>query len=603
MFIENEYPPADAVYRVYDYLRTLDADPIELTQAEIKEAIPLDLNESAIGTALRILESSGALERFRPRENMAIVRINAEPDEPRISDRVGANAHVQKLVALGIEGLVNRRFGEPVYFHPDEFATTMGLDRIALGRAIKLLAAEFPIDYVPPFRGNAVRILDRKKRARDLRIDFSALNKRKNQEYEKLERMVRYAETRACRRAFILGYFGDLDASDCGRCDNCGGPGEARVAVARRPIDTPAGREVIQKILSGVARTKGRFGKIAVSQMLVGSGSEKMEKSGLTRLSTFGILARSGFTQKDVTEILDGLLAIGLVASEDVDRFKPVVKLSETGWSWIRDAESPALNLPIDPGLIEKIRNGGLERFASSAASLPSPAREATVSFGMEGEADPSSSSPMSDASGDPLHDRLRRLRLDLSRETGLSPAYVFSNETLTELVRNRPRSPQALGQIKGIGPAKLERFGGALLQAIASEAGPAIEAPKPPRPEPPPTVSRPVDMPAPPQPAARGSSYVPTEEWTWKLLERGFSFEEASAIRGLEVAAIVRHATWMAQKGKKVAPEAFLSAETLGRWRIWLRDCGSETPPSGSADEMRYWPLFVACERLDATD
>ena len=56
LFIENEYPPRDVVYRVYDYLRRLDADPIELTQAEIKEALGLDLNESAVGTALKILE-------------------------------------------------------------------------------------------------------------------------------------------------------------------------------------------------------------------------------------------------------------------------------------------------------------------------------------------------------------------------------------------------------------------------------------------------------------------------------------------------------------------------------------------------------------------
>ena len=37
MFIENEYPPPDAVFRVYEFLRKLDADPIELTHAEIKE--------------------------------------------------------------------------------------------------------------------------------------------------------------------------------------------------------------------------------------------------------------------------------------------------------------------------------------------------------------------------------------------------------------------------------------------------------------------------------------------------------------------------------------------------------------------------------------
>ncbi len=132
MFIENEYPPPEAVYRVYEFLRGIDADPIELTHAEIKESSRLDLNESAVGTALKILEGAGAVERFRPRENMAIVRINAEADEGSLVERLNPNAHVQRIVLRGVEGLVNRRFGEAVYFHPDDFAAKLGLDRTAL---------------------------------------------------------------------------------------------------------------------------------------------------------------------------------------------------------------------------------------------------------------------------------------------------------------------------------------------------------------------------------------------------------------------------------------------------------------------------------------
>src|SRR5437764_944943 len=97
-FIENEYPPPEAVYRVYEFLRRLDADPIELTQAEIKEQAGIDLGEQAVGTALKLLEGAGAVERFLPRENMAIVRINAESDDPAsepagLVDRLGPQAH------------------------------------------------------------------------------------------------------------------------------------------------------------------------------------------------------------------------------------------------------------------------------------------------------------------------------------------------------------------------------------------------------------------------------------------------------------------------------------------------------------------------------
>ncbi len=110
---------------------------------------------------------------------------------------------------IALEAMVDRRIGEPVYFHLDEFATALGLDRAAVVRALRHLADELPIDYVPPFRGNAIRVLDRTRRARDLTIDFHALEHRKRQEYAKLERMVAYARTTQCRRSVILEYFGD----------------------------------------------------------------------------------------------------------------------------------------------------------------------------------------------------------------------------------------------------------------------------------------------------------------------------------------------------------------------------------------------------------
>ena len=88
--------------------------------------------------------------------------------------------------------------------------------------------------------------------------------------------MIDYARTPHCRRAAILGYFGDSGVSSCGRCDNCETRGARPGDSAAIAIDTPAGREILLKILSGVARTRGRFGKTAVGQMLVGSGSERM---------------------------------------------------------------------------------------------------------------------------------------------------------------------------------------------------------------------------------------------------------------------------------------------------------------------------------------
>jgi ATP-dependent DNA helicase RecQ len=599
MFIENEYPPPDSVFRVYEFLRGLDADPIELTLAEIKESARIDLNESAVGTALKILEGAGAVERFRPRENMAIVRINAEADEPSLVDRVNPNAHVQLTVFRGVEGLVNRRFGESVYFHPDDFATRLGLDRPSLTRALKNLAGELPIDYVPPFRGNAVRVNDRSRRARDLVINFKELENRKRREYDKLERMIKYAQSTKCRRSFILGYFGDHDASECGRCDNCG-PLEGRPQTPCRPIDNEAGHEVILKVLSGVARARGRFGKVAIAQMLIGSKSEKMTKQGLNRLSTFGILA--DFAQPEVAHLIDALAISGLVESTDVDRFRPVVDITEAGRDYLKYKGDMPLQLVLPDDLFTKVRFGGLQKLTPRPAVRPAAEVEREADEGKSPAEAGEDAPPV--VSDDPLYLKLKAMRLQWAHELNQAAFQIFSNKILEALVRERPRSPTELSSIKGIGPVTRERFGAALLAAIAENPStPPMKARIERKPEPSrtnpfadrPPAPKPDTPPAKPTSSPPSKAYVPTEEWTWRLLDRGFDLEEAAAIRGLELSAIVRHATLMARKGHPIDLERCIPIETLGAWDC-RRDRAEAGAPSEVDDPTGLWALYLAC-------
>ena len=126
---------------------------------------------------------------------------------------------------------------------------------------------------------------------------------------------------------------------------------------------------MILKVLSGVARAKGRFGKTTVAQMLTGSGAEKMDRWGLKRLSTFGILPE--FRQPEVVGLLDALSAIGLVECSEVDRFRPVVNLTATGWERLRAKDLGTLELSLPDELPAKVQFGGMERRAVSSHSSP----------------------------------------------------------------------------------------------------------------------------------------------------------------------------------------------------------------------------------------
>ncbi|HEX3090437.1 MAG TPA: HRDC domain-containing protein, partial [Ilumatobacteraceae bacterium] len=70
------------------------------------------------------------------------------------------------------------------------------------------------------------------------------------------------------------------------------------------------------------------------------------------------------------------------------------------------------------------------------------------------------------------LFEELRAVRRHLAAG---KPAYtVLSDQALHEIARQRPTTLAALGNIKGMGPVKLERYGDALLAVVESVSPPA---------------------------------------------------------------------------------------------------------------------------------
>jgi ATP-dependent DNA helicase RecQ len=68
--------------------------------------------------------------------------------------------------------------------------------------------------------------------------------------------------------------------------------------------------------------------------------------------------------------------------------------------------------------------------------------------------------------------ERLRALRLELSRARGVPPYVIFHDATLRELARLKPASMEALLDISGIGERKAATYGDALLRTLAKGVG-----------------------------------------------------------------------------------------------------------------------------------
>jgi ATP-dependent DNA helicase RecQ len=67
------------------------------------------------------------------------------------------------------------------------------------------------------------------------------------------------------------------------------------------------------------------------------------------------------------------------------------------------------------------------------------------------------------------LFEALREERRRLAAEAGVPPYVIFHDSTLREIAAVRPASLAELGRLNGVGRTKLERYGDAMLAAVAS--------------------------------------------------------------------------------------------------------------------------------------
>ena len=82
------------------------------------------------------------------------------------------------------------------------------------------------------------------------------------------------------------------------------------------------------------------------------------------------------------------------------------------------------------------------------------------------------------DAAAEALFQELRKTRMELARAQGVPPYVIFHDATLVEVAVRRPANLQALANVPGVGAAKLERYGAAILDVVAraEAAGDQVE-------------------------------------------------------------------------------------------------------------------------------
>jgi ATP-dependent DNA helicase RecQ len=251
-----------------------------------------------------------------------------------------------------------------------------------------------------------------------------------------------WAEGGSCRHDAILRYFGDEAEAlaGCGKCDVC-------CDLGGEAADDEETTLVVRKALSAVARVHQRYGLTAAVKLLAGLPDPRLERAGLDRTPTFGTL--KGHSDEWLTRVLRRCVTAGWVDFTPGDR--PVVLLTGAGRAVMKGERPARLVLP------REYARGLLSPPAGRRPSPPRPAGPTALkgSGGLPPEAAV-------------LFEALRRLRLELARKDGVPPFVVASDRTLRDVAVLRPRTLDELQQAYGIGPAKAERYGQRLLEAVA---------------------------------------------------------------------------------------------------------------------------------------
>ena len=261
-------------------------------------------------------------------------------------------------------------------------------------------------------------------------VDFDEQALLKANAYARVNQVMEYAGSRGCRHARIADYFGEQGvARTCMACDNCLGSNSAVYA----PVDTAH----VNAALACVARFDGHLGGVRIASILRGSTDAwTSTRSWVTELQWFGALRT--WELQAIRELLERLVELGCINRGHGE--KPTLGITPRGSAVLRGEES----LDVDVRAAPAARHGGSRTAASGAAPALKMTPEVTARF-----------------------EALRRWRLEVARSTEVPPYVVFHDRTLAEIAHRRPATTGALATIPGVGPAKLERYGDAVIAIL----------------------------------------------------------------------------------------------------------------------------------------
>ena len=251
---------------------------------------------------------------------------------------------------------------------------------------------------------------------------------RQEVELRKLQSMIDYCFCSNCLRKYMLNYFGESTVwTTCDNCSSCKGSGD-KVNVTKEA----------KAIFRAIMGTDERYGASMITSIVRGERTDRIMRAGHDALPVFGLL--SNVDEKSIKGLIQQFVASGYLRSSSGKY--PVLSLTAGAEEVLGGHKE-----------VEEIRQH---------VSVPSRTSRSTST---------TSRGKSSSGSGG-LFEHLRQHRKRLAEEAGLRPYLIFPDTVLIDLANLRPTTLGEFGNVKGVGEAKLKKYGLSFLQAISEYKG-----------------------------------------------------------------------------------------------------------------------------------
>ena len=251
---------------------------------------------------------------------------------------------------------------------------------------------------------------------------------RQEVELRKLQSMIDYCFCSNCLRKYMLNYFGESTVwTTCDNCSSCKGSGD-KVNVTKEA----------KAIFRAIMGTDERYGASMITSIVRGERTDRIMRAGHDALPVFGLL--SNVDEKSIKGLIQQFVASGYLRSSSGKY--PVLSLTAGAEEVLGGHKE-----------VEEIRQH---------VSVPSRTSRSTST---------TSRGKSSSGSGG-LFEHLRQHRKRLAEEAGLRPYLIFPDTVLIDLANLRPTTLGEFGNVKGVGEAKLKKYGLSFLQVIAEYKG-----------------------------------------------------------------------------------------------------------------------------------